>query len=211
MGTKPRMGREQQYLCLHHVHPPRPQLPHAVIDVNHAFPFRHVQHDIDHDETARPPCASTRRKEDSSAKEKGPLCFSLLYIFAVVRVIAYKMSHSEACSLVAFSTFTMLCDHHLYQVPKRCQHPKGAPVPPARCASFERRRALCLPAVHHQWACVGWALGFNLPDEPQQPRGMIGDPVIRPASEMKLSDLADFMHTSLPSGGQHSKEENKGK
>lgn len=40
---------------------------------------------------------------------------------------------------------------------------------------------------------------------------MIGDPVIWPASEVKLSDLSDFVNTSLPSVGQHSKEENKGK
>lgn len=31
--------------------------------------------------------------------------------------------------------------------------------------------------------------------------------MIRPAGEVKLSDLSDLMNTSLPSVGQHSKEE----
>lgn len=78
-------------------------------------------------------------------------------------------------------------------------------------APFERLWVLHLPAVHHQRACVGRALGFDLPDEPQQPCGMIGDPVIRPTSEVKLSDLPDFMNTSLPSIGEQGKEENKAK
>lgn len=64
---------------------------------------------------------------------------------------------------------------------------------------------LCSPAVHHQRACVGRALGLDLPDESQQPSGVVGDPVVWPAGEVKLSDLADFMNTSLPwAMGQHS-------
>lgn len=63
-------GMKPKYLCLHHVHSPRPQLPHAVIDVNHAFPFCHVQHDIDHDEAASPPCTRTEGKEGSVSGER---------------------------------------------------------------------------------------------------------------------------------------------
>lgn len=55
-------GWEWQYLRLHHVHSPGPQLPHAVIDVHHAFPFRHVQHDVDDDEAAGPACTGTGDK-----------------------------------------------------------------------------------------------------------------------------------------------------
>jgi hypothetical protein len=51
--------------------------------------------------------------------------------------------------------------------------------------------------MHHQWACIGRALGFDLPDKSQQASGMVGDPMIRPASEVKLSDLPDFMNASL--------------
>ena len=48
-----------QYLSLHHIHPPRPQLPHAVVDVHHPFPLGHVQHDVNDDETAGPARTST--------------------------------------------------------------------------------------------------------------------------------------------------------
>lgn len=65
--------------------------------------------------------------------------------------------------------------------------------------------------MDHQRACVGRALGFDLPDEPQQPRGMVRDPMIRPASEVKLSDLSDFMNTSLPLSVSRMQKENKGK
>lgn len=59
-GRSPRAGA--QYLGLHHVHSPRPQLADAVVDVHHAFPLRHVQHDVDDDETAGPPRTSAAEK-----------------------------------------------------------------------------------------------------------------------------------------------------
>lgn len=40
---------------------------------------------------------------------------------------------------------------------------------------------------------------------------MVGDPMVWPASEVELSDLSDFMDTSLPQVGQCSTGENKGK
>lgn len=86
--------------------------------------------------------------------------------------------------------------------PNTFSSPQRPPAPTAHCASFRRPPALCLPAVHHQRACTGRALGFDLPDESQQPRGMVRDPVIRPASEVELSDLSDFMNASLPSASQ---------
>lgn len=63
-----------QYLRLHHVHSPWPQLPDTVIDVHHPFPFRHVQHDVNNDETTGPPGTSTEWKEMSIRVRKGPLC-----------------------------------------------------------------------------------------------------------------------------------------
>lgn len=65
--------------------------------------------------------------------------------------------------------------------------------------------------MNHQRACIGGALGFDLPDESQQSRGMVRDPVIRPASEVKLSDLSDFMNTPLPLSVSRMQKENKGK
>ena len=62
------------------------------------------------------------------------------------------------------------------------------------------------PAVHHQRACVGRALGFHLPDKAQQPSGVVGDPMVRPAREVELSDLSDFVDASLPGAGQHGRE-----
>lgn len=65
--------------------------------------------------------------------------------------------------------------------------------------------------MYHQWACVGWALGFDLPDETQQAGGVVGDAVIWPASEVELSDLSYFMNTSLKSVVSSSSGENRGK
>lgn len=62
------------------------------------------------------------------------------------------------------------------------------------------------PAVHHQRACVGRALGFHLPDKAQQPSGVVGDPMVRPAREVELSDLSDFVDASLPGASQHGRE-----
>ena len=34
----------------------------------------------------------------------------------------YKFSHFQVCNSVAFSTFTVLCNHHFYLVPKNFHH-----------------------------------------------------------------------------------------
>lgn len=67
--------------------------------------------------------------------------------------------------------------------------------------------------MYHQWARVGWALGFDLPDKSQQAGGMVGDAVVWPAGEVKLSDLSDFVNASLQSVVSHSSggEQRKGK
>lgn len=44
--------RAGPYLGLDHVDPPRAQLSDAVVDVHHALPLGHVQHDVDDDEAA---------------------------------------------------------------------------------------------------------------------------------------------------------------
>lgn len=44
------------YLSLDHVDAARSQLSDAVIDVDHALPLSHVQHDVNHDETACSAC-----------------------------------------------------------------------------------------------------------------------------------------------------------
>ena len=67
-------GRELLYLGLHHVHPPRPQLPDAVVDIHHSFPLGHVQHDVDDNETAGPPRTSAAQREGSvSGGERIPV------------------------------------------------------------------------------------------------------------------------------------------
>lgn len=76
---------------------------------------------------------------------------------------------------------------------------------------MRRYQGLSLPAVYHQWACIGWALGFDLPDKPQQASGMVGDAMVWPAGEVELSDLSDFMNASLQSTVSHSREETKEK
>lgn len=43
------------YLGLDHVDSSGSQLPHTVVDVDHAFSLRHVQHDVNHDETTCTP------------------------------------------------------------------------------------------------------------------------------------------------------------
>lgn len=76
-GTEPEAGgvgvTGVQYLGLHHVHPPRPQLPHAVVDVHHPFPLGHVQHDVNDDETAGPARTSTAQRAGlSQGGQEGP-------------------------------------------------------------------------------------------------------------------------------------------
>ncbi len=53
-------------------------------------------------------------------------------------------------------------------------------------------------------AGAGWSLGFDPADEAQQPRGVIRDAVIRPAGEVKLTDLPDLMSSSLETTNTHS-------
>lgn len=77
---------------------------------------------------------------------------------------------------------------------------------------MRRSQELCLPAVYHQGACIRWALGFDLPDKSKQTSGVVGDPMIGPASEVKLSYLSDLMNASLYSTvSSHSRKGNRGK
>lgn len=62
---------------------------------------------------------------------------------------------------------------------------------------MRKPQELSLPAVYHQRACIGGALGFDLPDKSQQASGVVGDTVVRPAGEVELSDLSDFVDASL--------------
>ena len=49
--------------------------------------------------------------------------FSLIEVkFTYIKLTIFKVYDSEA-----FSTFTMLCNHHLYQVLKHFHHPKRTP------------------------------------------------------------------------------------
>ncbi len=61
----------------------------------------------------------------------------------------------------------------------------------------------CSPAVDDHRAGAGWTLGFDPADEAQQPRGVIRDAVIRPAGEVKLTDLPDLMSSSLETTHTH--------
>lgn len=63
------MEGQEQYLCLHHVDSPGPKLSDTVVDVYHAFPFCHVQHDIDDDEAACLPGAGTARGRGESVSQ----------------------------------------------------------------------------------------------------------------------------------------------
>ena len=55
------------------------------------------------------------------------------------------------------------------------------------------------PAVDHHGPSVGQGLGLDSPNESQQTRGVIGNPVVWPAREVKLSDLPNLMSPSLRS------------
>lgn len=45
------------------------------------------------------------------------------------------------------------------------------------------------PAVDDNGPSVGRGGGFHTPDEGQQPRGVVGDAVLRPGREVELADL----------------------
>lgn len=57
-------GKETN-LRLDHVDPLGSQLSDAVEYIHHAFVLRHVQHDVNGDEAARPPCAGAETKDAS--------------------------------------------------------------------------------------------------------------------------------------------------
>lgn len=102
------------------------------------------------------------------------------------RTIQWHFAPSQCCA-----TITSIGFQSVFSTPKETRTHCPACV-------VQRLQVCCLPAVDHQWACVGRAFGFDLPDESQQPCGMVRDPVVRPASEVELSDLSDFMNAPLP-------------
>lgn len=53
------------------------------------------------------------------------------------------------------------------------------------------------PAVNHHGPGIGQGLGLDSPNKPQQACGVIGHAVVRPAREVKLTDLPDLMSPSL--------------
>lgn len=61
------------HLCLDHVDAARAQGLDTVVDVHHPLPLRHVQHDVDHYVTARPPSSSAteiKGEEDGQRERK---------------------------------------------------------------------------------------------------------------------------------------------
>ena len=52
-----------------------------------------------------------------------PLFVSVLPLKEELKFIAHKINHFKANSSEAFGTFTVLCDYHLYLVPKYFHHP----------------------------------------------------------------------------------------
>ena len=56
---------------------------------------------------------------------------------------------------------------------------------------------MCLPAVNHRGTGGGRSFGFDPADEAEQTGGMKGDAVIRPTSEMELTDFSDLCHAPL--------------
>ena len=47
---------------------------------------------------------------------------SFFFFFTELKYTEYKFSHFQVCNSVAFSTFTVLCNHHFYLVPKNFHH-----------------------------------------------------------------------------------------
>lgn len=125
------------YLCLHHVDPPRPQLSDTVVDVDHTFSLRHVQHDVDHDETPSTPCPRTDT----------------------------QMIHTRVRQL--------------------------------ELITGQVTTVIIIPAVNHRGAGRGRSFGLDTADEAQQAGGVERHAVVRPAGEMKLTDLSDLGHAPL--------------
>lgn len=55
-----------------------------------------------------------------------------LLVFMEVQPTYHEMNHFKVNSSVVFSTFAMLCNHHLCLVPEHAITPKGDPVPMSR-------------------------------------------------------------------------------
>lgn len=53
------------------------------------------------------------------------------------------------------------------------------------------------PAVNHHGSGIGQGLGLDSSNKPQKAGGVIWHTVVRPASEVKLSDFPDLMSSSL--------------
>lgn len=53
------------------------------------------------------------------------------------------------------------------------------------------------PAVNNHGPSIGQSLGLDSPNEAQKARGVIGHSMIRPACEVKLSNLPDLVSPSL--------------
>lgn len=53
------------------------------------------------------------------------------------------------------------------------------------------------PAVNHHGPSIGQGLRLDSPNKPQKARGVIRHTVVRPAREVKLSDLPDLVSPSL--------------
>lgn len=62
-------GKETN-LRLDHVDPLGSQLSDAVEYIHHAFVLRHVQHDVNGDEAARPPCTGAETEDASQSNIK---------------------------------------------------------------------------------------------------------------------------------------------
>lgn len=79
------MESDTPYLGLDHVDPPRAQLPDAVVDVHHALSLRHVQHDVDDDEAARP----SRPRAVRTDSETSEWCHRKNLSFKGVRLLEF--------------------------------------------------------------------------------------------------------------------------
>ena len=157
-----RWGTRVHYLGLHHVHPPRPQLPHAVVDVHHSFPLGHVQHDVNDDETAGPARTSTARRGGLSKRgQKGPRCCFLLDP-CWGEIHRTWNDHQKVYNSVAPGTLAMLCDHRLCLVPKHFHHPKGART---RCPHSAPTHLQCTT----KGPALGGLLDFTCRTKPSSP------------------------------------------
>lgn len=54
--------------------------------------------------------------------------------------------------------------------------------------------------MNHHGSSIGQRLGLDSPNKAQQARGVVGNAVVRPPREVKLSDLPDLVSPSLRNG-----------